>query len=198
MRHRSLALGSLLWIAFHCPAAALPVNIVDQGSTTHDALTNRDWLDLTETSGLSLPEVTTQFLSAGWQIASQADVDAFAGNAGVANGFSSPPDANLLALQGLLGVTSLSEDPVVSYGWTSDLNALDPSFRLVVFLRHDIADDSTQYSAFLSSDPVNSGDLIIGWWLYQSHAVPEPSSIALLLGGGAMLLALRRRITRAH
>ncbi len=202
LRHKSLVLAGLLWTASHSPAAALPSNIVDGGAATHDTLTNLDWLDLTTTKGLSLPEVTTQFLSEGWQIASQIDVETFLGDAGVPNvfpSFDTPPDPEFLELQALLGLTGTSSDVENSYGWTSDF--LLPGFRLVLLLTHDIPNDTSGYSGGFFGDPVTTGNLSFGWWLARPHAVsepvPEPSSIALLLGGGAIMLAVRRKGKRA-
>lgn len=196
LRHKSIVFAGLLWTLSHSPAAALPPNIIDEGSATHDALTNLDWLDLTQTKGLSLAGVTTQFLADGWQIASRTDVEGLLGNAGIPNvfpSFATPPDPELLELQALLGITFTSAALRNSYGWTTDLHP-DPNFsgfRLFLVLTHDIPSDTAGYSGGFSQ--VNNGDVLIGWWLTRPHAVPEPSSIVLLLGGAVTMLAVRRR-----
>ena len=203
VRIKSLVLAGVLWATLYSSAGALPAGIVDEGAATRDTSTNLDWLDLSTTKGLSLPQVTTQYLSDGWHIASQVDVETFLGNAGVPNifpSFNSPPDPELLQLQALLGLTFTSSQLANSYGWTSDFHPTLPGFRLVLLLTHDISTNTAGYSGGFFADPVNSGDVIVGWWLDRPHAlpVPEPSSIALLLGGGVTMLALRRRAKRAN
>jgi len=86
--------------------------IVDNGRFTSDTVTNLDWLDLTETRGLSYSYVSSQLASdgqfAGWVYATRQQVNDLLINAGIFKKIKMSPNpeavTNLLNLWGVLNL----------------------------------------------------------------------------------------------
>ncbi|MCW9047833.1 MAG: hypothetical protein OQK46_07115 [Gammaproteobacteria bacterium] len=77
-----------LWLTAIASFISINVNaeLIDNGKFTSDSETGIDWLDLTETSGLSYDYVTSQLVSGGkfegWSFASREQINTFFSNAG--------------------------------------------------------------------------------------------------------------------
>ena len=114
--------------------------LVDNGTVTFDSSTGLEWLDLTETAGLSYNYVKTQLASGGlfegWAYASLAQVDGLfdsAGGTGPYNGWSTDNNGVVAPLLELWGDISLSSNNY-SYFITPDTN---PDNKPVYGLAYD-------------------------------------------------------------
>lgn len=93
MRHQEpllvRALSALLvGLSLVCGGAARAA-LIDQGNITHDTVSHLEWLDLTETLGLSYEDIAAGaggFLADGWSFATTADVCGL-----LAHGFAPSP-----------------------------------------------------------------------------------------------------------
>jgi len=91
--------------------------LTDNGKYTSDTKTGYDWLDLTETSGLSYDYVSSQFGSGGrfegWAFASREQINNFFSNAGFIKKLKTSsnivPVSNLLNLWGVISSRSNAE-----------------------------------------------------------------------------------------
>ena len=95
-----------LWLT--ATACFISINVkaelVDNGKFTSDTQTGLDWLDLTETSGLSYEYVSSQLGGGGrfegWSFAEQEQINTFFSNAGFVKKLN--PSSNIVAVSKLL------------------------------------------------------------------------------------------------
>lgn len=195
-----------------CPIASAQVIEVDSefgvGTATRDVAQNLDFPDLTQSTGRSFDDVSSQFGVGGdfegWRYATMQEVVDLILNWGFSPSITTPAsDLAALFLVGdaggdqlsglvqLVGLTNSSTSANVSLGYTSDvLTGSQAGQARTVSLLDDV-------SAPTSEDAVHFSwlrpDLSIpraGSWLVR--AVPTPSAAALL-GAGLLAGARRRR-----
>lgn len=106
-----------LWVAVISCLISINVNaeLVDNGKITSDTQTGIDWLDLTETSGLSYDYVSSQLGSGGrfegWSFASREQINTFFSNAGFVKKLKTSSNiAPVSKVLNLWGVISLRSD----------------------------------------------------------------------------------------
>ena len=95
----------------------LSAELIDNGNYTSDTETGIDWLDLTETKGLSYAFVLSHFGSGGqfegWSYATREQINVFMTNAGFVKGLKTSsnivPISRLLNLWGTLSLRSSKE-----------------------------------------------------------------------------------------
>ena len=109
---RKKLLNLLLAITTFALSVSINAELMDNGKYTLDTKTGLDWLDLTETKGMSYSFVLSQFKSGGqfegWEFATREQLNVFLSDAGYVEGLK--PGGNLSAITNLLdlwGVISL-------------------------------------------------------------------------------------------
>lgn len=114
--------------------------LVDNGKITSDTETGVDWLDLTETSGLSYDYVSSQLVSGGrfegWSFASREQINTFFSNAGFVKKLKTSsnilPVSRLLNLWGVISLRSSEETGDRSKFMYGDSYAVGPSNKTVI------------------------------------------------------------------
>ena len=109
--------------------------LVDNGKITSDTQTGIDWLDLTETSGLSYDYVSSQLGSGGrfegWAFASREQINTFFSNAGFVKKLKTSsniaPVSKVLNLWGVISLRSSDETGDRSKFMYGDSYAVGPS-----------------------------------------------------------------------
>ncbi|WP_282605433.1 PEP-CTERM sorting domain-containing protein [Pelagibius sp. Alg239-R121] len=169
---------------------------------TRDTDTGLQWLDLTESLGLSVDEVAAEFgaggLYEGFSYARGSDVETlFFTSAGITPGFQGPSEAAVWDLANLLGITDAFF--FVSFGHylpdlsnpTAGLGSLEPllPFGDAAASRAIVDDNGFAF---------DQGAATVGSFLIRrdgpsSVPVPEPSTAFLLIPGLAALAYGRRR-----
>lgn len=126
MNNRKLAFWMLLVLVFNT-ANALPIHFNDHGNYTTDTLSGLDWLDITETQGLSINEVSALLQPSGsffgWRYASSNEflslIGDYIGKSVLSPGLDSQTDAvrteaGIVRPSGILdliGYTQIFQEP---------------------------------------------------------------------------------------
>jgi len=198
----ALAFATSLMVA----APAGHAQLIDQGGTTLDPLTNLLWLDTSSTVGISAQSILTgtdsgNLLAAGWSFASVSQIDTLLTSAGLIGpfngGLSSQNFAAASSFLSLLGATGTGFIQAFSSDQPSPGFVNSPSVLAI-----DFGGGSGVGGADLPGPPVpiTVVNPTIGSWLVMSNpvappvaAVPEPEIYAMMGIGLGMLGWLRRR-----
>jgi hypothetical protein len=191
LRQLGIVLISLL-VAL--PASAV---LIDLGTVTRDTDGGFDWLDVTETSGLSVNDIlggSGGLVADGWRFATATELclllatHAFAPSP--CPGDSSIATDQNAALISLLGVNSSDASRLSSRGWYDDQNAADPDYGLAQI---DILSGTTSRSD-LSNDSVPLDAVLNNTGAFLVRPIPEPSTATLLALGLMGLAAASRKV----
>ena len=182
-------------------------SLINNDVYTTDSATNLDWLDLTETLGMTSSEVNflissqwdpsidgwapSTFMGGGWRFANESEaIDLVTRNIGSDFGaypIGSPESANADNLMNLLGLTynSTFNSPFSAGLFISSSNELN--------LIKISSNEATRYTN--SFNWYTTGGSAVGKFLVRENisAVPLPSSLLLLISGAALLLNYARR-----
>ena len=158
-------------------------------TVTIDTATGLEWLDWTLYTNYSYNDVTTLMVPGGeldeWRYASDVELHALFDHAGVSVGAPDPASFDAaVALMGLIGMTQDQADVDYSHAQTSNTDGNGDHFYSsleVVWYNQT----GKGYLNYYPLPPENAYSLT-GHALVRS-AVPEPSSLALLLIGGVGL-----------
>lgn len=203
-RLRRSAATLLVLAAAFCPQMA-SATLVDQGQTTFDTATGLEWLDMSQSVGISAQSIIAgtdpnNLGDAGWILATVAQITTLATNAGIAEPFdgtltpSNYPGANLLiALLGRTGQTNLN----FIQAFSADAPPSPPGFLQTPVVLASITDcpacfGGADFRPFLIV-PADVTNPTIGNWLVRSAPIPEPNALALVALALAGLGVARRR-----
>lgn len=167
-----------------------------------DTVSNRDWLRLDNTAGLSFNAVSAQLgvggAFSGFAYAESPDIWALYANAGLTPSYPAP-DAAAKFFVGSYGLVQWDGNYVYDFAITASINHNDPAvdYQHVAMVGYgNLAVDSF---ANATGTILAAGDSspAMGSALWRTHqdvsAVPEPASAVLLLAGLLGLAALRRQ-----
>jgi hypothetical protein len=168
------------------------------GLITLDTGTNLEWLDVTETFGLSADQVLAGaggWVDLGFTLATTAQVTELFQNAGGTNiGSAALTAQNYVparTLMDLLGGCSACQADGFTYDQLQGFTIVSSGSSFVPFLG---ANDTAQTGQFVSpwtSISSSNSSVYLGSWLVR-ESIPEPTT-ALLIGGAFLVLAGRRR-----
>jgi hypothetical protein len=170
------------------PATAL---IVDNGTSAIDTGTNLEWLDLTETQGLTLNQVQSSslILTDGWVYATAAQVTTLFTNAGflTTNNVNNPAnDPAAALLLGALGCTQFCGTVNATGRGFADNGS--PWYTRPNYHTSGLGAGAAVIS--LQTTDLDLVDTTAGHFLVR--VVPEPGT-ALLVSAGLAILGVRRR-----
>jgi len=173
----------------------------DNGSTTVDTGTGLEWLDLTETQGLSYNQVLAQTgaggLFAGYRFAEAYEVETLFDNAGGTGPYlgSDPShDAFVPGLLSLWGVTLADPAANLSYFLLADVNTAFDEQYYGQLQETFAGDDFARVNTGLSRDR-NDANALFGSALVR-NVVPVPAAVWLFASALAGLGWMGRRQVR--
>lgn len=188
--------------------------LIDSGAVTSDTATGLEWLDVTQSQGLSYDSVSSQFgigdAFESFRYATRAEVDQLFRNAGfgATDGIFRTADFTVAQdFMNLVGVTSASARGDAVLGITGDLigsnsrQVFTVAFEVPPFQNpsagYAIGLDSAGSSLVLSNQDAS----FRGSWLVRQTAanIPEPTTLAIwsVLGGIGLAVGHRRRRRKA-
>lgn len=200
-----LSFGAWMW-AFAASVTSAGVMSADwlasgDGLLTYDDVNHREWLDLSQTVGQSYADVVSKLglgqQFEGFSTASSSDFLALVQSAGIdpnTTSFSTNYGP-ASAFMDLVSVTTTNsfDNTSASRGW---LTGGIPTGN-VYYTLGSTRFPATRAGAFI--DPGSSPSPDIGTWLFRdaaTPAVPEPSSIVLLMSGGCGIVGCIARRKR--
>ena len=185
--------------------------LIDQGGTTFDPLTNLLWLDTSSTSGISAQSILTgtdpgNLMAAGWSFASISQIDTLLTNAGMIgpfNGSNSPLNfAAASSFLTLFGATGSFGTNSFIQAFSSDSPSPGLLYTPVVLADSGIGIGGADLMG-AGGVPATVTNPTIGSWLVMSStapppvaAVPEPEIYAMMGVGLGVLGWLKRRQKR--
>jgi hypothetical protein len=186
------------FVTAHATAELIEVdNEFGQGAGTVDSENLLEYLDLTETVGISFNDMVGVYLAdgglyAGWRMAETYEIRNLIRSSGIVDvqDFPSTYDSGLMwPIMSLVGVTAESQPGYhESRGFVVSSFNQDGFARVVTLREIDNIDFSF---AFDSGELEDQASGTIGFWLVRETTIPTPSG--LLVFGGAWLFAGRRR-----
>ena len=185
---------SLIVIVTLCATSASAL-LIDNGSTTTDTDTNLEWLDLTETLGLSYADaLTSSFVTVdGFRAATSLEVAELFTNAGVGTQDNLAREVDFAGASLLLDTLGCTLTPAVcatspNLSGTGYAEWSPGTGRRALYRVDGI--NGGRGAATIQSSFVTGADPGIGTFLVR--VVPEPST-GLLMLGGLMGLSMKRR-----
>ena len=182
-------------------ASTARADILNLGDVTRDTRTNLDWLDLTQTTNLSIDDILANaggFAAAGWRHANEAEMCELMESFGIAgspcpqNGYSSTDLTPFLEFVALFGRTDINLN-------RSKGRFPPPSQTCTVLSPYPITIVGLASSSLGSAKVGNvcgndayEHEPTVGNFLVRPRPIPEPST-TLVLGPGFVLLAALRR-----
>ncbi|MFC1751097.1 PEP-CTERM sorting domain-containing protein [Pseudomonadota bacterium] len=178
--------------------------VVDTGNSLFDDETNLEWLDLTETDGMSYSNALASFSADGWVHATQTQfqtlfdhvITSYSDTSGNGSGFMTSATSTGFNLADtwidMFGLTYNSSSSTASYGWYKDAAGI---LRLGgVFRGTSNAQFFRDYYYDYTSLFLSKGHAPVGVFMVRSVAtVSEPATFAILGLGLASLGFARRR-----
>jgi hypothetical protein len=185
-------------LAFFAGVTHVSAAIMDTGTSMVDTATNLEWLDLTETDGLTIAQAqASSFVTVdGYVHATDEQVQELFTNAGFVTAASTASALNDAAAADLLAALGCTQ-----FCGVADLNGTGRGFALwsgTTYTRAFYKEGPLGASWATTSGLTANVDLVdatAGHYLVR--VVPEPSTALLLLGGLACLGARRERRTAA-
>jgi hypothetical protein len=177
--------------------------LIDNGDYTTDTVSGRDWLDLTETTGIAfetvLAELGTGGLYEGWSIASLTDVTTLFTNAGGDGVYFDALGEMALALN-LLPLWGITDPYIIgpynrSYFNIEDFTAGTPTSGIVLHGVDGIGYEGRQTLYADNFAHYTPGHSVIGTALYRTSIVPVPAAVWLFGSALAGLGWMRRKQT---
>ncbi|OUS04751.1 hypothetical protein A9Q81_05625 [Gammaproteobacteria bacterium 42_54_T18] len=192
--------------------------LINNGSYITDTSSGLDWLKLDSTYGKTFNEIIAATTSGswleGWEYATSTQWEGMLSNQGISSnstcsngtaycglvdGISS---SNMLNLITLFGDAQSLPNPIDPYpeavGMLADINQSNTKQQIALFLYDTTTDqepgdpDWVYANTFAGS---STGAPYIGSWLVRATAVPEPSTLVLMiLGFGALSLRKKKSI----
>jgi hypothetical protein len=175
---------------------------------TFDDSTHLEWLDVTQTRGLSFNYVSGQLDAggrfAGFQIASSAMVQQLMIDGGWSGSWntgytgSAAHYAEVMSIVGFLGNTAVNiPDLFVTYGFVSDAGNAGEHYHDGPYAYAPSVFSGVYSGVFSTAADVTSDG--IGTFLYRPTApIPEPETYAMMLAGLGLLGSLVRRRPRTE
>lgn len=184
MRGAAAAMGALISVALVAPSAS--ALIIDNGNSMLDTATGIEWLDLTETQGLSWNQAEASSFATvdGYVHATVADVITMFTNAGFLTTNNASNAANDPAAAALLAALGCTQFCGTSNALGRGFADWDGTFTTRPFYRASALGAAAATTSLLSSNR-DLVDASAGH--YMVRAVPEPSSAILIAVGLAIL-----------
>lgn len=173
---------------------------------TRDTSSGLDWLDLTETNGISYDDILPQLDSGGqfdgWRYATNDEVVALWSNFGI-NLSSSPAPLQTNGLNAdMVNVVAIigniypewhpTDYPYGAVGYTGDLHTNGTIYTMGSYYSSDI-NRTTYWTAGSTSTQSYDQSINLGSYLVQTSSVPIPSTVWLFGSGLIGLIGLARR-----